>query len=64
MTKTWLITGASSGLGRLLTEKLLTRGDRSATRIARFAWSTASSPRCAAKARSTTCRHSMATAFA
>lgn len=28
MTKTWLITGASSGLGRLLTEKLLTRGDR------------------------------------
>ena len=28
MTKTWLITGASSGLGRLMTERLLTRGDR------------------------------------
>ena len=28
MTKTWLVTGASSGLGRLLTEKLLARGDR------------------------------------
>lgn len=27
MTKTWLITGTSSGLGRLLTEKLLARGD-------------------------------------
>jgi NAD(P)-dependent dehydrogenase (short-subunit alcohol dehydrogenase family) len=26
--KTWLITGASSGLGRLMTERLLTRGDR------------------------------------
>jgi len=28
MTKTWLITGASSGLGRLMTERLLSRGDR------------------------------------
>jgi len=28
MTKTWLITGASSGLGRLMTERLLARGDR------------------------------------
>ena len=28
MTKTWLITGASSGLGRLMTEQLLARGDR------------------------------------
>ena len=28
MTKTWFISGASSGLGRLLTEKLLARGDR------------------------------------
>lgn len=28
MTKTWLITGASSGLGRIMTEKLLARGDR------------------------------------
>jgi NAD(P)-dependent dehydrogenase (short-subunit alcohol dehydrogenase family) len=28
MTKTWFISGASSGLGRLLTEKLLVRGDR------------------------------------
>lgn len=26
--KTWLITGASSGLGRVMTEKLLRRGDR------------------------------------
>ena len=26
--KTWLITGASSGLGRLMAEKLLSRGDR------------------------------------
>ncbi|MCQ9616075.1 SDR family oxidoreductase [Paenalcaligenes niemegkensis] len=27
MTKTWFITGTSSGLGRLLTERLLARGD-------------------------------------
>ena len=28
MTKTWLITGASAGIGRIMTEKLLARGDR------------------------------------
>lgn len=28
MVKTWLITGTSTGLGRLLTERLLARGDR------------------------------------
>ena len=28
MSKTWLITGASSGLGRLMTERLLARGGR------------------------------------
>lgn len=28
MSKTWLITGASSGLGRIMTERLLGRGDR------------------------------------
>ncbi|MCC8392793.1 SDR family oxidoreductase [Paraburkholderia sp. MMS20-SJTR3] len=28
MTKTWFITGTSSGLGRLLAERLLQRGDR------------------------------------
>ncbi|SAI71644.1 short chain dehydrogenase [Bordetella ansorpii] len=28
MSKTWFITGASAGLGRLLTERLLARGDR------------------------------------
>lgn len=27
MTKTWFITGTSSGFGRIMTEKLLTRGD-------------------------------------
>jgi NAD(P)-dependent dehydrogenase (short-subunit alcohol dehydrogenase family) len=28
MSKTWLITGTSSGLGRVMTERLLDRGDR------------------------------------
>src|SRR5699024_1545962 len=28
MSKTWFITGVSSGLGRLMTERLLARGDR------------------------------------
>jgi NAD(P)-dependent dehydrogenase (short-subunit alcohol dehydrogenase family) len=28
MSKTWFITGASAGLGRLMTERLLDRGDR------------------------------------
>jgi NAD(P)-dependent dehydrogenase (short-subunit alcohol dehydrogenase family) len=28
MSKTWLITGTSSGLGRAMTEQLLNRGDR------------------------------------
>lgn len=28
MSKTWLITGTSSGLGRIMTERLLERGDR------------------------------------
>ena len=28
MAKNWFISGASSGLGRLMAEKLLTRGDR------------------------------------
>lgn len=28
MSKTWFITGASAGLGRIMTEKLLDRGDR------------------------------------
>lgn len=26
--KTWFITGTSSGLGRLMTERLLSRGDK------------------------------------
>ena len=35
MTSTWLITGTSSGLGRLLTEQLLARGDRVAATLRR-----------------------------
>ena len=35
MTKTWFITGASSGFGRGLTEKLLARGDRVAATVRR-----------------------------
>ena len=35
MTRTWFITGASSGFGRILTEKLLTRGDRVAATVRR-----------------------------
>ena len=34
-TKTWLITGASSGLGRSMTEQLLERGDRVAATVRR-----------------------------
>ncbi|MDR3516762.1 MAG: SDR family oxidoreductase [Azospirillaceae bacterium] len=37
MTSTWLITGTSSGFGRLLTEKLLARGDRVAATLRRTA---------------------------
>jgi NADP-dependent 3-hydroxy acid dehydrogenase YdfG len=33
MMKTWLITGTSSGFGRLLTETLLARGDRVAATL-------------------------------
>jgi NAD(P)-dependent dehydrogenase (short-subunit alcohol dehydrogenase family) len=33
--KTWLITGASSGLGRIMTESLLARGDRVAATVRR-----------------------------
>jgi len=33
MTKTWFITGTSSGFGRILTEKLLVRGDRVAATL-------------------------------
>jgi NAD(P)-dependent dehydrogenase (short-subunit alcohol dehydrogenase family) len=33
--KTWLITGASSGLGRIMTERLLARGDRVAATVRR-----------------------------
>jgi NAD(P)-dependent dehydrogenase (short-subunit alcohol dehydrogenase family) len=36
MTKTWFITGTSSGFGRLLTEKLLARGDRVAATLRRM----------------------------
>lgn len=35
MSKTWFITGASAGLGRLLTERLLARGDRVAATVRR-----------------------------
>jgi NAD(P)-dependent dehydrogenase (short-subunit alcohol dehydrogenase family) len=35
-TKTWFITGTSSGFGRLLTEKLLARGDRVAATLRRM----------------------------
>ena len=35
MTKTWFITGASSGLGRLMTAALLARGDRVAATVRR-----------------------------
>ncbi|MFD7662751.1 SDR family oxidoreductase [Streptomyces sp. NPDC059788] len=35
MTTTWFITGASSGFGRLLTERLLARGDRVAATFRR-----------------------------
>ena len=37
MTKTWFITGTSSGFGRVLTEKLLARGDRVAATLRRVA---------------------------
>lgn len=41
MTKTWFITGTSTGLGRLLTERLLARGDRVVATVRRpFALST------------------------
>jgi NAD(P)-dependent dehydrogenase (short-subunit alcohol dehydrogenase family) len=35
MSLTWFITGASSGIGRLLTERLLERGDRVAATVRR-----------------------------
>jgi NADP-dependent 3-hydroxy acid dehydrogenase YdfG len=35
MTTTWFITGTSSGFGRLLTERLLVRGDRVAATLRR-----------------------------
>ena len=35
MSKTWMITGASSGLGRIMTERLLGRGDRVAATVRR-----------------------------
>jgi len=35
MSKTWFITGTSSGLGRGLTEQLLARGDRVAATLRR-----------------------------
>ena len=36
MSRTWFITGASSGIGRALTEKLLARGDRVAATLRRM----------------------------
>ncbi len=36
MARTWLITGASSGIGRKLTEMLLARGDRVAATLRRM----------------------------
>jgi NAD(P)-dependent dehydrogenase (short-subunit alcohol dehydrogenase family) len=33
MTKTWFITGTSSGFGKIMTEKLLARGDRVAATV-------------------------------
>lgn len=36
MSKTWFITGTSSGFGRLITEKLLARGDRVAATLRRM----------------------------
>ncbi|WP_027348744.1 SDR family oxidoreductase [Halotalea alkalilenta] len=36
MNKTWFITGTSAGLGRLLTERLLARGDRVAATVRRL----------------------------
>jgi NADP-dependent 3-hydroxy acid dehydrogenase YdfG len=35
MPGTWFITGTSSGFGRLLTERLLARGDRVAATVRR-----------------------------
>jgi NADP-dependent 3-hydroxy acid dehydrogenase YdfG len=35
MSKTWFITGASAGLGRLMTERLLSRSDRVAGSVRR-----------------------------
>jgi NAD(P)-dependent dehydrogenase (short-subunit alcohol dehydrogenase family) len=37
MTQTWLITGTSSGFGRILTERLLARGDKVAATLRRTA---------------------------
>jgi NAD(P)-dependent dehydrogenase (short-subunit alcohol dehydrogenase family) len=34
MTKTWLVTGTSTGFGREMTEQLLERGERPALRSA------------------------------
>jgi len=37
MTKTWFITGTSSGFGKIMTEKLLARGDRVAATLRQVA---------------------------